>query len=191
MGSTDRDINSRISLTWTAFGKLKTLLTARNLNISLKIRLFNAACISILLYGCESWVLKEKQMKKLDVFVRSCYRIMLNIKQADSRITNEELYRMADGQVPVSETIRVRQLQFTGHCLRMGEDEPSNIYCLFASNNSSSRKQGAPTRRYIDKISTYLGSDRQIKYSAEEITKYAKDKSFWKKHVAAPKKPDR
>ena len=70
MGSTDKDVHNRIALAWVAFTKLKPILTSRSgkPSVKLKLRLFNAACISILLYGCESWVLTAEQTNKLDVY---------------------------------------------------------------------------------------------------------------------------
>ena len=95
----------------------------------LKVRLFNAACISILLYGCETWVLNEKQTNKLDVFARTCYRIMLGIRQSEAHMKNDELYKITK-QRPIKSLIRERQLKFIGHCLRMPSEEPANIYAL-------------------------------------------------------------
>ena len=92
------------------------------------MRLFNASCISILLYGCESWTLNSKLANKIDIFVRKLYRIMLEVKQSEvTYITNEQLYIIA-GQQPISKEIRKRQLKFIGHCLRMDPTEPANIY---------------------------------------------------------------
>jgi hypothetical protein len=65
LSSTEKDVNSRIALAWVAFNKLKNILRARSqkLTINTKFRLYNAARISILLYGCESWVLTTKDKK--------------------------------------------------------------------------------------------------------------------------------
>jgi hypothetical protein len=56
MSSSEKDINSRIGLAWVTFDKLKNIFKSRTGTVSnsTKFRLFNAACISILLYGCES-----------------------------------------------------------------------------------------------------------------------------------------
>ena len=77
VGSTEKDVNTRIALAWVAFARLNPLLRASRPTIEFKIRLFYAACISILLYGCESWVLTEPLKKKLDTFARTFYRIIL------------------------------------------------------------------------------------------------------------------
>ena len=41
-----------------AFAKLKPILRSPKIKLNFKIRLFKAACISILLYGSETWILK-------------------------------------------------------------------------------------------------------------------------------------
>src|ERR1700679_2341357 len=56
------------------------------------LRIFNAACISVLLYGCESWILTAPIAKKLDIYARKCYRLMLGTKQSVARMTNDALY---------------------------------------------------------------------------------------------------
>ena len=54
-------------------------------------RLFKTAFISILLCGCESWLLTEALIEKLYIFARTCYRNMLFIKQSRSHVTYESL----------------------------------------------------------------------------------------------------
>ena len=126
VGSTEKDVNTRIALAWVAFARLKPLLRASRPTIEFKIRLFNAACISILLYGCESWVLTEPLKKRLGTFARTCYRIILGVRQAEVHMTNNELYEKVS-QRPIRDQIRERQLKFTGHCLRMDKEELPNI----------------------------------------------------------------
>ena len=58
IGSTELDVYVRIGLAWAAFFKLKSILRSPKIKLNFKIRLFKA-CISILLYGCETWILTE------------------------------------------------------------------------------------------------------------------------------------
>ena len=64
--------------------------------MKIKISLFNAGCIPILLYGCETWVLNASQSTKLDVFARTCYRMMLGFRQSKAHMTNNELYKLVN-----------------------------------------------------------------------------------------------
>ena len=153
IGDTDKDIRNRIALAWAAFAKLKPILTSRTgkPTVKLKLRLFNAACISILLYGCESWVLTKDQVNKLNVYARTCYRIMLGISQSEAHMTNSRLYKLT-GERPITAVIRERQLQFIGHCLRMPRDEPANIYALYTSEIATTHRRGRPNRTYLDQV---------------------------------------
>ena len=75
----------------------------------------------------------------------------------------------------------------------MPKDEPANIYALYTSSNlaTTTQRRGAPKRTYVDQISEYISLDRKIKFNADEIVRYATNKSDWVKIVAAPNQLDR
>ena len=107
MGSTYKDIHTKKKrLTWAAVGKLKPILASRSgmQTVKLKMRLFTATCLSILLYGCERSVLTAQQVAKLDIFARTFYCIVLGIRQLETHTTNEQLYRLANAR-PISPII--------------------------------------------------------------------------------------
>ena len=91
MASTTGDIRARKGQAWVAFWKLKDIWQAQNVSIQLKIRLYKATVLSILLYGSETWITNQQQKSMLDCFATSCYRIMLNVKRTD-RVSNAEIY---------------------------------------------------------------------------------------------------
>ena len=191
ISSTEKDVNSRIALAWVAFDKLKDILRARTqkLTINTKFRLYNAACISILLYGCESWVLTEKDKNKLDVFHRTCLRIMMGYNQNENHMTNEELYT-STGQRKISDEIIRRQLQFTGHCLRMKPEEPVNTYVLYESKRSSvgQRGKGRPRLTYLAQIASYINVQKDNE-TVSVISRYASDRKDWKKLIGGSELP--
>ena len=193
VGSTERDIKVRIGLAWAAFAKLKSILRSPKIKLNFKIRLFKAACISILLYGCETWILTETSNEKLDIYARTCYRIMLGIKQSRDHVTNQSLYQLT-GQVPLRETIRERQLKFTGHCIRMPKDEPANRFVIYESRIKSSLRPGAPRTTYLNQISSHILQSGEKSLEAGEIRKMAVNKSEWSQLFVVSKKkkpPDR
>ena len=56
------DFKGRKALAWGAFWKLERLWRSSELPISTKIKLFHTTCVTILLYGCESWVLSQDML---------------------------------------------------------------------------------------------------------------------------------
>ncbi|CAM4558512.1 unnamed protein product [Leuciscus chuanchicus] len=137
-------------------------------------------------YAMTAEVLKDGE--KLNIFARKCYRIMLGINQAESHMTNEQLYSTT-GQQPISDTRR-RQHQFIGHCLRMGNNEPAQIYVLYKSEVASNRR-GRPRISYRDYVYRYyehLDLDKERLH--EELTSMSKERGLWR-NIVAPKKPAR
>ena len=70
-------------LAWVAFLKVQKDLEMTSTSISTKIKLFSTTCVTVLLYGCESWVISGNMENNVNAFVASCHRIMLNIKRLD------------------------------------------------------------------------------------------------------------
>ena len=192
VGSTEHDVKVRIGFAWAAFAKVKSILRSPKVKLNFKIRLFKAACISILLYGCESWILTEALIDRLEIFTRTCYRIMLDIKQSRDHVTNQSLYHLT-GQAPLCETIRERQLKFTGHCIRMPTDEPANRFVIYESKIRASLRSGAPRTTYLHQISSHILPGEKA-LEANEIRKMAVNKSKWSQLFVVSKKkkpPDR
>ena len=63
VGSTERDVKARIGIALAAFAKPKSILRSLKVKLNFKIHLFKAACISILLYGCDTWILTETSIE--------------------------------------------------------------------------------------------------------------------------------
>jgi hypothetical protein len=129
VASTESDFKKRIAIAWQAFWELEKLWRSRSVPITLKVSIFKAAVITILLYGCESWILGEQLTSRLNSFATNCYRIMLNIKRID-KITNVDLYSKV-GEKELSQKVFERQLTWVGHALRRPDTEPCRIFALY------------------------------------------------------------
>ena len=130
--SSGGDFKRRKGLAWTAFWKPEHLRRCPSISISTKIKLFNTTRVTVLLYGCESWVLSKAMESEINAFGTSCYRIMLDIKRID-RVSNATIYDLTQA-APLVENVRTRQLRFLGHVLRLPGDEPCKEYamqCIF------------------------------------------------------------
>ena len=95
----------------------------------MKINIFQASCISILLYGSEAWILTEQLKDKLNSFGTNCYRIMLGIKRID-KILKKTIYETVE-QEPLSVKVARRQLTWVGHMMRRNDESPIQTYGLY------------------------------------------------------------
>ena len=64
VSSTEKDIDTRLTKAWTAMDRL-SIIWKSGLTNKMKCSFFQAAVVSILLYGCTTWTL-TKQLQKLD-----------------------------------------------------------------------------------------------------------------------------
>ena len=65
VSSTEKEIDTRLTKAWTALDRL-SIIWKSDLTDKMKRSFFQAAVVSILLYGCTTWTLTKRLKKKLD-----------------------------------------------------------------------------------------------------------------------------
>ena len=89
----------------------------------MKRSFFQAAVVSILLYGCTTWTLTKRLKKKLDGNYTRMLRAILN-KSWRQHPTRHQLY----GHLPlIPKTIQVRRTRHAGHCWRSKDQLISDV----------------------------------------------------------------
>ena len=91
----------------SAFWKLDRVWKSRA-SLQQKVQLFIASALSVLLYGCESWVLTSDLCRQIDSFQTSCIRIVLGVSRTD-HVGNEEVYGRT-GTVSFSQLLQALQI---------------------------------------------------------------------------------
>ena len=71
VSSTETDINTWLAKTWTAIDRLLDLWKSDRTD-KMKPSFFQAAVVSILLYGCTTWTLTNVWIKSLMVITQEC-----------------------------------------------------------------------------------------------------------------------
>ena len=89
----------------------------------MKHSFFQAAVVSILLYGCTTWTLTKRLEKKLDGNYTRMLRAILD-KSWRQHTTMHQLY---GHQPPITKTIQVRPARHAGHCWRSRGDLISDV----------------------------------------------------------------
>ena len=89
-GGVGEEITSRIARARTAFANLRHLWRRRDIRLSLKGRVYNAAVRSVLLYGCETWPLRAEDARRLSVFDHRCLRSIARVWW-EHRVSNDEV----------------------------------------------------------------------------------------------------
>ena len=117
----------------------------------MKRRFFNAAVVSILLSGCNTWTLAKRMEKSLDGNYTRMLRVLLN-KSWRQHPTKQQLY----GHLPpITKTIQVRRTRHVGHCWRSRDELISDIFLWTPSQGRA--KAGRPAWNYVEQLCADTG----------------------------------
>ena len=109
VSSTENDINMHLSKAWSAIKSL-SIMWKSDLSDKIKRNFFQAAIVSILIYGCVTWTLTKSIEKMLDGNFTRMLQAILN-KSCNQHPTKQQLYGHL---LPTSKTIQIRQTRHAG-----------------------------------------------------------------------------
>ena len=137
----------------------------------MKLSFFQAAVVSILLYGCTTWTLTKRLVKKLDGNYTRILRAILN-KSSRQHPTRHQLY----GHLPpITKTIQVRRTRHAGRCWRSRDELISEV--LLWTPTYGRVKAGRPARTYILQLCEHTGC------SPEDLPEAMNDREKWRERV--------
>ncbi|VDO57621.1 unnamed protein product [Schistosoma margrebowiei] len=100
-GGSDADVKARIGKARAAYLQLRNGWSSKQLSTNTKVRIFNTNVKTVLLYGAETWRTTKAIIQKIQVFINSCLRKILQIRWPDT-ISNNVLWERTN-QIPVEE----------------------------------------------------------------------------------------
>ena len=160
---TEKDIDTRLTKAWTAMDKLSVIWKS-DLTDKMKRSFFQAAVVSILLYGCTTWTLTKRPEKKIDGNYTRMLRAILN-KYWRQHPRKHQLYAHLP---PITKTIQARR---TSHARQLIND------VLLWTPTYRRAKAGRPARIYIQQLCEDTGC------SPEDLPEAMNDREKWRERV--------
>ena len=170
VSSTEKDIDIRLTKAWRTIDRL-SIIWKSDLTNKMKLNFFQAAVVSILLYGCTTWTLTKRLEKKLDGNYTRMLRAILN-KSWQQHRTRHQLYGHLS---PITKTIHIRRTRHAEHCWRSRDELISDV--LLWTPTYGRAKAGRPARTYIQQLSEDTGC------SLEDLLETMKYREKWRERV--------
>ena len=145
VSSTRTGINTRLTKACTAILRLSVIWKS-DLTDKMKRSFFQAAVMSILLYGCTTWTLTKRMEKKLNSDYTRMLQAILN-KSLRQHFTKQQLYCHL---LPIMKTIKVRRTSHARYCWRSRDKFISDGLLWTPSHGRA--KAGQPARTYIQQL---------------------------------------
>ncbi|XP_061884956.1 uncharacterized protein LOC133635724 [Entelurus aequoreus] len=173
--SMDNDVQNRIRSASASFGRLrKRVYVNKDLSIRTKVAVYQAICVSTLLYGCEAWTLYRRHIQQLENFHIKCLQRILGLTWRD-RVPHTEVLSKT-GTKSMEATFLQYQLRWAGHTIRMSVDRlPRQL--LYGQLHHGQRSAGGQKRRYKDQLKITL---KRCGIQHTQLESSASDRPLWR-----------
>ena len=82
-----------------------------------KVRLVKARVFPVVMYGCESWTMKEAERQRIDAFQLWCWRRLLRVPWT-ARRSNQSILKEINPGISLEGMMLKLKLQYCGHLMR-------------------------------------------------------------------------
>ena len=116
-GDCSHEIKRRLLLERKVMTSLDSILKSRNITLPKKVRLVKAMVFPVVMYGCESWIVKKAECQRIDAFELWCWRRLLR-RLLTARRSNQCILKEISPRCSLEGLMLKLKLQYFGHLMR-------------------------------------------------------------------------
>ena len=152
-GGVSEDVSQRVNAGAAAYGAMKSIWREKEVGMRVKKGLYESIIVPTVMYGGESWGLRKKEERRLNVMEMNCLRNMCGVSRRE-HVRNEEVRRRVGVESELAERVKGRVLSWFGHVERMsGERMTKRVY---ESSVEGARGRGAPPKGWMSSVKKIL-----------------------------------
>ena len=127
---------------------LDSILKTRDVTLSINVHLVKGMVLPIVVYGCESWTIKQAKCWRIDAFELLCWRRLLRVPWT-ARRSNKSILREISPEYSLEGLIPKLKCQYFGHL--MGRTD-SFEKTLMLRKIEIGKRRGWQRMRWLDGI---------------------------------------
>ena len=131
---------------------LESIFKSRDITLPTKVRLVKAMVFLVVMYGCESWTIKNAEHPRIDAFALWCWRRLLRGPWTARRSTQSILKEISAGCSLEGLMLKLK-LQIFGHLMRRAN---SFEKILMLGKIEGRRRRGQQRMRWLDGITNSM-----------------------------------
>ena len=127
-GDCSHEIKRRLLLGRKVMTNLDGILKSRDITLPTKVHLVKAMFFPVVMYGCESWILKKAEHWRIDAFELWCWRRLLRVPWTARRSNQSTLKETSPGCSLEGLMLRLK-LQYFGHLIQRVDSLGKKPWC--------------------------------------------------------------
>ena len=113
-GDCSHEIKRRLLLGRKVMTNLDSILKSRDITLPTKVHLLKAMCFPVVMYRCESWIVKKAERQRIDAFELWCWRRPLRAPWTAGR-SNQSILKEISPEYSLEGLML--KLQYFGHLM--------------------------------------------------------------------------
>ena len=151
-GDCSHEIKTRLLLVRKAMSNLDNILKNRDITLPTKVHLAQAMVFPVVMYGCESWTIKEAECQRIDAFELWCWRKLLRDPWSSER-SNQSILKGISPEYSLEGLMLKLKLQYFGHLMRRADSFEKT---LMLGKIEGRRRRGQERMRWLDGITNSM-----------------------------------